>query len=376
MVSPGAFVGLEVVTQMAGMSSQYTSGTAFFDGVRQEINKVFPMFIPDVQHLLTLRHRGLIEDKDFFDMMKKQGYSDFRATQLFEVSKQLPSIQDQVKFVVKEGYSPELIADLTKGEPMPVKFGQQMKRIGVEQGADLLYWSTHYDPLGRGEFEEMFHRLNPTSLKFKQETLKKLGLKAEDVSFDLAFLKRMYRIKDVYPGLRDRLAVMSYKPITRIDVRRLEDFGFLTKEELVFRNTEIGYSPEDAELLARWTLINNALIDIRPALRRLEMSFEEAQAELIKIGATPQDALRIIERIKPTVKKARVATERDLTKGEYIKAYKKEMITRSDAASKLLALNYDKDEAEFLLDLADLEIEVASKKKAEAEEKKKTAAKK
>lgn len=347
-------------------ATTFTQGSAFFDGVRQEVNSIFPMFIPDVYHIIQMRHRGIITEIEYFKLMAKQGYSDFRASQLFEVSKQIPSIQDQVRFVVKEAYTPQIIADLTANEPTPEEFIKQMQRIGVEQGQAEKYWIAHYDPLGRGEFEEMFHRLSADALKHKSKTLQKLGLEAKNVLFDLPFLKRMYRIRDVYPGLRDRLALLSYKPITRIDVRRLEDFGFLTKEELVFRNTEIGYAPEDAELLAKWTLINNALADIRPALKNVEMSFDAAVQQLIAVGATPNDAKRIINRLKPALKAARVASEKTITKAEYIKAYKIKMLTKDETIKRLVALNYDKDEAEFIIKLADLELDLKKKGKGDA----------
>lgn len=346
--------------QAAGMIGG-TAATPGLDGLLQELWKVSPTRIPDLQPLIHAYWRGIIDKKQLYDLGARNGWREENIDSFLQVAKVIPGVSDQVRFVVKEAYTPELVQDLTKGEETPPKFIEQMSKIGVDKEDSDRFWTAHYDPLGRGDYEEMFHRLNPRALEKKAATIQRLGLDKDDIAVDLDFLKRMLRLRDIYPGLRDRVAMMSYKPISRIDIRRLEDFGLLTKDDLIFRNEEIGYSPEDAEFLAKWTMINNEFKDIRALLRQNAIDKDQAVNMLIEVGATKEDAERLILRVLPKVKKEKLAEDKELSKSEFLRAYRVGIRERAEVKAALIEMNYDEDEAEFLLELEDVKLDHETK---------------
>ena len=316
---------------------------------------------------MTLMYRGQINDQHFFERMKRYGLNVIEASRELRAAAELPGVQDMVRFVVKEGFSPELIEDLTQGEPVPERFVTELERRGLSSFWAEVYWRTHYDEMSRGDAEEAFHRLNPTALEHKTATLERLGFTKDQIVFDEEFLTRIYKLNDIFPGLRPRMLMLSYKPIARIDVRRLEDFDFLPDEELEFRNQEIGYSPEDSKLLSTWVRINNTLKDVIPQLRRVEINFDQAMALLVEAGATVELATKIINRKKPAIKKERVAKEKDITKVQFEDGFEFGMLDRDEYKDGLLGLNYDEDEAEYLISLTEFKMDMKVKKKKATE---------
>jgi len=314
---------------------------------RQEVAKVLPVNLLSVTDLVKNFRRGTMTPEQFKDQLLRHGISEENQERALFAAKFFPGAADLVNFVVKEGFTPELIEDLTKGEPTPEKFIEEMEKLGSDKETADLYWITHYDPLGRAEFEEMFHRLNDEQLVFKQADIEALGLNQESIKFNLDDLKRMYRIKDIYPGIRDRLALLSFKPISRIDVRRLEDFDIVDSEELEFMNREIGYSPNSASQLALWTRVNNALKDIIPMVKRSELSFEDAITMLVEEGATIEGATKLINRRVKVTKKLRAVKYLNKARDEVLKRFINDPEVSVDQTKvDLMDLDYTEEEAD------------------------------
>jgi hypothetical protein len=320
---------------------------------RQEVAKVLPVNLPAIGELVENYRRGNIPEPHFKDQMLRHGISEENQERVLFASKFFPGAADLVTFVVKEGFTPELIADLTKGEPTPQRFIDKMIELGSDKETADLYWITHYDPLGRQEFEEMFHRLNSQQLEFKEKDIASLGLDKDSIKFELEDLKRMFRIKDIYPGLRDRLALLSFKPISRIDVRRLEDFDIVDDSELEFMNREIGYSPNSASQLAIWTRINNTLKDIKPLLQSQRISFDDAERLLIEEGATPEAAKKLINRRVKITKKLRASKFLDKAKDEVLKRFINDPdVSIPSTIKDLMDLDMTEEEADAELAIA------------------------
>lgn len=332
-------------------------------------NSMFPVQQLNEYALTILLFRGEIEETLWFDIMKMLGYEALNATRFLQSMKPLPSKSDQVRFVVKEGYTPETIKDLLLEEGMeaPPEFVKQMHRLGFNTEDAQIEWRTHYDPLGRGEFEEMRQRLSAQQLKFKTADLTALGIKPEEVQFESADLLRMYKIRDVFPALRKRLELISFKPITRIDIRRLEDFGLLSVDELEFRNREAGYSPADAKFLAKWTNIANTFTDVKALLKQTAITKAEATQMLIEAGAEADDAERLILRILPVIKKEKAAANRDLSLTTLEDAYNFKLITRAQFTQTMLVYGFDATETELYIRTAEMKAALSLKKQLSAE---------
>jgi|APSaa5957512535_1039671.scaffolds.fasta_scaffold20041_2 hypothetical protein len=266
---------------------------------RQEVAKQLPVNLLNPQQLVENFRRGEMTEEVFREQLLRHGINTENQDRLLFASKFFPGAADLVRFVVKEAFSPEIVADLTKGEPVPQGFIDEMLKLGATEEIAEWFWTAHYDPLGRRDFEEMFQRLHPDMLKFREADLKDFGFSAEDIGVDQDFMKRMYRILDIYPGLRDRLLLIQYSKIPRIDIRRFEDFDILDDDELEFRNREDGRSPNDARKMVLFTKLSNRMKDLRIELRERLLTFDEAVEELIVLGAKPEAAKRLVLRIKP-----------------------------------------------------------------------------
>ena len=130
---------------------------------------------------------------------------------------------------------------------------------------------------------------------------------------DIDTLKLLLRALDVMPFWRDKLIQLAYQPITRVDIRRIHKLMGKSREWLIDRYERIGYSPEDANDLADFTV---------------ELNKEEVKAE----------------------KQA----DRDLTASEIVSAYAYAMLSEEDASGLLHELGYDDNEVDLKLAMASL----------------------
>ena len=65
-------------------------------------------------------------------------------------------------------------------------------------------------------------------------------------------LENLFVALDIMPGWRKDLVELSYSPLTRVDVRRMNKLGVITSEEVYKAYLDLGYSPENAERLQRF----------------------------------------------------------------------------------------------------------------------------
>jgi hypothetical protein len=329
-----------------------TAAAPALDLAQQEVSKLLPTKKTDVNSLIENFRRGEITEEVFYERMSRYAFNKEESDRTLFAAKFFPGAADLTRFVVKEAFSPEIVADLTKGEPVPEQFITEMIKLGATKEIAEWFWTAHYDPLGRRDFEEMFQRLHPDLLKFREEDMAELGLKAENVGVDQEFMKRMYRILDVYPGLRDRLLLIQYSKIPRIDIRRFEDFDILDDDELEFRNREDGRSPSDARKMVLFTKLSNRMKDLRVELRDRAISFEDAVAELVAIGAKPDAAERLINRVKPSLKKLRSQKLINKAIDDILKSVVNENISIEAAKVGLMNLGLDEAEADAEIGMA------------------------
>ena len=155
------------------------------------------------------------------------------------------------------------------------------------------FWFAHWVLPSLGQGFAMFHRLrDPDS----------------DTFFSLDDLRNLVKTQDISPFFRDRLIEIAFRPLTRVDVRRMFRDGTLDRDQVLSAYRDLGFSEESAELMTEWT-----------------------------------------------VKNARQA-QKDLTRTNIIKGYKRKMFTRPEALEGLERIGYDEDEAGFFVAMADFEI--------------------
>lgn len=112
----------------------------------------------------------------------------------------------------------------------------------------ILYWRSHWTPMSPHQGYEALHRLRPNRVSRFTEIP---GLRP----FTLDDMRKLLKIHDFPPPMRDWLAAISYRPITRVDIRRMFRVGTIDNEnELVERYMDLGYNERDARDLADFTI--------------------------------------------------------------------------------------------------------------------------
>ncbi|GAJ02949.1 unnamed protein product, partial [marine sediment metagenome] len=94
------------------------------------------------------------------------------------------------------------------------------------------YWAAHWSLPSPQQGFEMLHR----------------GV----IGFD--DLNMLLRALDVMPFWRDKLVEIAYRPLSRVDVRRMFKLGVLDVKGVRKAYTDIGYNPYNADLMTEFTI--------------------------------------------------------------------------------------------------------------------------
>ena len=290
------------------------------------------------------------------EYLAQWGYSDEDIERLLKVTEAYPSVDDIIRFGVRESFRDDVAMKYGYDEDNPAELpaskefmGKFLKGVGMTPEMFKLWWRAHWTLPSPTQAFEMLQRLHPDQLKFKEKDLEKLGLKKEDVQTTVEEVKDLLKTADIPVFWRNRFLPISYLPITRVDIRRFEELGLMTPEELEYRYRELGYSPEDAKKLVTFTLVYNRRDEWKKAITDGTMTVEQLKQELRKLGVDESAIDRWVKIIVPAAKREKLSEERKLTKTEIIKGVKNGILTPEQGIEMLMGLGYSKEEAEYVL---------------------------
>jgi len=257
---------------------------------------------PDTVIRAWRRQIRVASDKpDYFDDLRDQGWSEDRIELLKKVTEYYPSPSDLILFAVREVYTPEIVEKYGMMEDLPKKFLEEAKKAGLPEEQAKNYWAAHWVLPSLGQGYEMLHR----------------GI------IDEEDLMTLMRTQDIMPYWRDKLMKISYRPLTRVDVRRMHKLGVLDEEGVKRAYMDLGYDEEKAELMTEFTIKYN------------EDSPEQEKTEEDK----------------------RREELRGLTRSVIISRYKKGSIDQETARSYLRDIGLSDEVIDFYIAQADYELE-------------------
>jgi len=268
-----------------------------------------------LEELLLAKWHGIITEKEFLEFGKKHGFTEEDIKRFEAVRKFYPSPSDFIRFAVREVFNPTIVEKYGLDEEFPTDIIPHVKKVGMEEEILKWYWRAHWDLPSPSQAYEMLHRLNPDVLAVRKSAYEEMGLKAENIVTDLNTVRDLLKTADYPAYWRDRLIAIAYSPLTRVDLRRIYELGLITDEELIARLQELGYTKKDAELMANFY-----------KKLRHEESFKIALSKIEK-------------------------------------AYKIRKINRNEFKELLLMAGFREDEAEFLISLADADIDEERKER-------------
>lgn len=223
--------------------------------------------LPNDHDVVQARLRGIIPtDAQYLARMRQLGYVEpARAAEKLLLAKQLPGAADLVRMMVRDSADDTVALTYGYDSDFATKFSGQVRQWAEWQGMDATtfkyLWRAHWEIPSNTALYSMNHRLRPDRLEVRvwDNEAAINGVPATELALGprppvvtLAEVKRALQINDMAPTWVDPLLAVSYHPITNTDARRAFMIGFISRDELVDRMRDNGYSPADAELLARF----------------------------------------------------------------------------------------------------------------------------
>lgn len=282
----GNITGQEFHSRMAELGFAVADANLFVANAEQ---------IPDVGSMIRAWFRGEMSPDEVRENMGKMGYTDIDITTLLNTARPIPSPPDLVRMGVREAFHDDIAARWDYDADFPTEFGTWMERQGYRPEWAKYYWRAHWVLPSLTQGYEMYHR----------------GV------IDLTTLRTLLRIADIPRFWREKLIDIAFRPLTRVDVRRMFGLGVLDRSDVYRSYLDLGYNPTNAERMTEFTV-------------RYETDEGGNKAAQYKA----------------------------LTKSVVMKAYGKGVITQEQTTTRLMDIGYDTEEINVLVSLSDMEREI------------------
>lgn len=245
-------------------------------------------------------YRGQLKPDELQDKLKMIGLPDPEITYLMKLTEFIPSANDVISFAVREAYTPSIA-----------------ERFGQYEGADEVFETAKDDIAATGMSKETFRKYwaahwGLPSIQQGYEMLQRGVITDSD-------LEMLMRAADIMPFWRDKLKSISYVPLTRVDVRRMNKMGILDKAGVKKAYMNIGYNNRDADLMTEFTLQYNKSPEAAE-----QTDTDKANAE-----------------------------NKSLTKADIVSNYELGLITKAQATEFLGTIGYDSQEIDFIISRSD-----------------------
>ena len=205
------------------------------------------------------------------------------------LANRIPPIADIITMAVREAFTPAIAKRFGQYEDFPDDFARYAQQQGLSKEWAERYWAAHWGLPSPQQGFEMLHR----------------GVIDEN---DLSMLMKA---QDIMPFWRDKMVKIAYRPLTRVDVRRMYKEGILDDKGVFKAYLDAGYNDDNAEAMTEFTI-------------------------------------------------AYVLTQQSkFTSGDVVKAYTSRMIDKSEAIKLLDMLNVRRNDIDYILETADYKKEWA-----------------
>jgi len=279
-----------------------------------------------VGDVIDAEHRGLIDYPDAVERMIYHGYSPEEAQIMYRLGKVIPPVQDIITMAVREAFSPAIASKFGQYEEFPADFAFWAARTGLDQEWAERYWAAHWNLPSPEMGYEMLHR----------------GIIGRDE------LSMLLKALDIMPFWREKLMNLSFRPFTRVDVRRMYNAGVLSQEEVTKAYMELGYDADKAAKMTAFTVALNtekekdlSKTDILDGYARGLITAAEAVPYLVSMGYSQGEAEFFIAREDQKAEKALKSARMALVKARFLAG------TYSEQQAKLELAKYNISDAEI-----------------------------
>jgi hypothetical protein len=250
-----------------------------------------------------------------------------RIEMLQELAYRVPGVQDIIRYVVKEAYSPEIYKAFGQDQEYPSIAEADAEKTGVRPDQLMKEWIAHWNLPGVSQGFEMLHRGEITQ---EQLTL-------------------LLKALDVMPFWRDKLTAISWAVPGRVELRMMAQYGLVDKAFCMDILKKDGLAEEYRPIVADMMIVRGIRTDIQTRYTKSWINSAEVKAEIAKYGLSPEIATRLYQWIVSNTAGDRTAPEKDLTAAEIIKGVKQGILPWDDGRQQLMELGYDEVEADYKL---------------------------
>lgn len=252
---------------------------------------------PGTRDLMTAHFRGELTRPQVRLKLQAQGFLIEDIHALMAIAKPLPGPTDLIRMGVREAWRDDIAARWDYDEDFPQPMADAMSLHGFDPEWATRFWRAHWTLPSVQMGYEMMHR---------------------DI-IDPDELRMLLRVSDIPKYWREQLIKMSYRTLTRVDVRRMYGLGVLDRAGVKRSYLDQGYNEENAEAMTEFTVLY------------------EAPDEYDLLGRYKTQVVNLV-----------------------IDAFQKGMLDRAEATTQLMALDYEREESELRLELAAWQKEVAT----------------
>jgi hypothetical protein len=257
-------------------------------------------------------------------MMRQLGFTFQRnVDDLFKLTKQIPPITDLLRFMVRDAADDQgagsVVQRFQLDSQFDSKFQGKLREWAAMQGIEEEYaryaWRAHWSIPAPGQLFTMLHRLQNRPV-------------GDNARVSIDDIKAALIQQDIPPYWIDKFIAISYRPLTRVDVRRAYDIGALALADVTTSYLDLGYDPINAGRLTTFTekLRNSKIGGTAPIKHWKAGAIDRTTAET-KLIADNYPAHIVAD--------ALAVAEKQQAGSLWVKRYAKGYITRGDAAAGL-----------------------------------------
>ena len=293
------------------------------------------------------------------EYLRRSGMTDDDAERLLELRLFYPGPSDLATLAGREAFEEDQISAFgldANFEDIPEEV---YAKAGVPREIMRWYWIAHWQNPSIQQFFDMVHRRAPKTPSGErayaamtpEQRSRPNALQDSDV-WTVEDVEDYARLADINPTFVPGLSHIAYRPLTRVDVRRMYQDDVLDEDGVLKSYLDLGYSETDAELMTRWTIkyaqrnersLTRTQIESMYELRQIDRS--QLQFYLESIGYTQAQAHTIA--LLAEAKREEQRLRSFVSRSEY--EYKRGIVDRNGVERLLIEEDVAPDQVSALL---------------------------
>jgi hypothetical protein len=188
-------------------------------------------WVPD--QIIDLNNRGFINSSQADTLLRQLGYMEKQTRDgIIALGQQVPPYSDIVRMMVRDADDQSLVDRFGLDTDFTKKYQSQLqawaKAQGVPDKVMQYLWRAHWSIPAPGQLFEIYHRLRDPNVQQAQDQT------YQDV---ITALEQ----QDIAPFWIPKLLAISFRPLTRIDIRRAYQIGAIDDDTVKQSLRNIGY---------------------------------------------------------------------------------------------------------------------------------------